>query len=239
MNKAFCRIRNISSLFFTGCLILFNLSCGLDTFYVIDGPTNVIEPPSYDKYDRSSHYFDFYTVDKDYDDNIKFLGTEVYYKIYKSSSRLRSEVSDINTIATRSDSASAAAERMIQSYKYQVLRAAGHEDQVVLIPTVGYNQRVNIRLSTYTVFPAQISIDGSESIGIPVRNLPNSPGFNFSNSIPDSIPKSEDVDVNTSGSSSSTDWYISLFAVAVGQDYTYSPIYSNVLYLGSVYIPVE
>ena len=238
MNKAFCRIRNISSLFFTGCLILFNLSCGLDTFYVIDGPTNVIHKPDCSSIDYSDNYFDFYTTDKTYD-NLKFLGTEVYYKIYKSQTRLNSEANDLISIANKSDSASSAAERMIQSYKFQPLRASGHEGESVLIPTSSDNVRVNIRLSTYTLYPAQITIDGSESIGIPVRNLPTKIGFNFRSALPDSVPKSDDVDVNTSGSSSDSDWYVSLFAVAIGQDYTYSPIYSNILYLGSVRIPLE
>ena len=239
MNKAFCRIRTIFSLILTGCLILFNLSCGLDTFYVIDGPTNVIHKPDCTSIDYSDSYFDFFTADKSYD-NLKFLGTEVYYKIYKSSSRLNSEANDLISIANKSDSASSAAERMIQSYKFQPLRAAGHEGDSVLVATTGENQRVNIRLSTYTLYPAQITIDGSDSIGIPVRNLPKRVGFNFKTAVPDTIPVSDDVDVNTSGSSSSdSKWYVSLFAVAIGQDYTYSPIYSNILYLGSVAIPVE
>ena len=60
----------------------------------------------------------FESADKEYD-TVKFLGTDVYYKIYKSSARLNSEADDLITIANKSDSASAAAERMIQSYKFQ------------------------------------------------------------------------------------------------------------------------
>ncbi len=239
MNKAFCRKRTIFSLLLTGCLILFNLSCGLDTFYVIESPTNVIHKPDCSSIDYSDNYFDFYTVDKEYD-TVKFLGTDVYYKIYKSSARLNSEADDLITIANKSDSASAAAERMIQSYKFQPLRASGHAADSVLIPTVESNQRVVIRLNTYTLYPAQITIDGGDNIGIPVRNLPTKPGFNFKSNVSDTIPKSEDVDVNTSGTSTENNiWFVSMFAVAIGQDATYSPVYSNVLYLGSVRIPVE
>lgn len=239
MNKAFCRKRTIFSLLLTGCLILFNLSCGLDTFYIIESPTNVIHKPDCSSIDYSDNYFDFYTVDKEYD-TVKFLGTDVYYKIYKSSARLNSEADDLITIANKSDSASAAAERMIQSYKFQPLRASGHAADSVLIPTVESNQRVVIRLNTYTLYPAQITIDGGDNIGIPVRNLPTKPGFNFKSNVSDTIPKSEDVDVNTSGTSTENNiWFVSMFAVAIGQDATYSPVYSNVLYLGSVRIPVE
>ena len=239
MNKAFCRKRAIFSLLLTGCLILFNLSCGLDTFYVIDSPTNVIHKPDCSSIDYSDNYFDFYTVDKEYD-TLKFLGTDVYYKIYKSSSRLNSEADDLITLANKSDSTTGAAERMIQSYKFQPLRASGHAADSVLIPTVESNQRVVIRLNTYTLYPAQITIDGGDNIGIPVRNLPARPGFNFKSNDSDTIPKSEDVDVNTSGTSTDNNiWFVSMFAVAIGQDSTYSPVYSNVLYLGSVRIPVE
>lgn len=239
MNKAFCRKRTIFSLLLTGCLILFNLSCGLDTFYVIESPTNVIHKPDCSSIDYSDNYFDFYTVDKEYD-TLKFLGTDVYYKIYKSSSRLNSEADDLITLANKSDSTTGAAERMIQSYKFQPLRASGHAADSVLIPTVESNQRVVIRLNTYTLYPAQITIDGGDNIGIPVRNLPARPGFNFKSNDSDTIPKSEDVDVNTSGTSTDNNiWFVSMFAVAIGQDSTYSPVYSNVLYLGSVRIPVE
>ena len=160
MNKAFCIKRTIFSLIFSGCLIFFNLSCGLDTFYVIDGPTNVVHKPDCSSIDYSDNYFDFYTVDKEYE-SVKFLGTDVFYKIYKSSARLNSEADDLITLANKSDSTTAAAERMIQSYKFQSLRAAGHAADSVLIPTVESNQRIVIRLNTYTnLYPAQITIDG-------------------------------------------------------------------------------
>ena len=247
MNKAFCRKRTIFSLILTGCLILFNLSCGLDTFYVIDGPTNVIHKPDCSSIDYSESYFDFYTADKDYD-TIKFLGTEVYYKIYKSSTRLNTEADDLISIANKSDNTSAAAERMIQSYKFQALRGAGHKGENILIPANGSNERINIRLSDYTIYPAQITVDGKNIYGDssavkPVRNLSDDKYFNFkaaaAASSVNSVPVAEEVDVNTSGTSSDSDWYVSMFAVAIGQDSSYVPVYSNVLYLGSVRIPVE
>ena len=54
MNKTFCKKNHIFSLILAGCLILFNLSsCGLDTFYVIDAPSNVIHQPQYSSIDYS------------------------------------------------------------------------------------------------------------------------------------------------------------------------------------------
>ena len=134
---------------------------------------------------------------------------------------------------------------MIESYGYQPLRGLGYSDVNVLIPTTGHNQKITIRLSDYTdLFPAHLAVDdeniyGSSSRVIPVRNLANQPSFNFSKLTEDKRPASGDADVNVSGSSSANIWYVSLFAVAVGQDYTYSPVYSNILYLGSVPISVE
>ena len=242
MNKAFCRKRIIFSLLFAGCLILFNLSCGLDTFYVVDGPTNTLHQPDLDNIDYSSYYFDFYTVDKEYD-SIKFHGNDVYYKIYKSSSRLKTEAEDLQALSRRDDSNNSAADKLIQQYKFQPLRAAGYDDKAVLIPATGSNQRVNIRLSDYQgLYLAQITVDGeniydSPSRVIPVRNLPDRPTFNLTAA---NTPKSDDADVNTSGTASSDgEWYVSMFAVAVGQDATYSPVYSNILYLGSVRLQVQ
>lgn len=247
MNKAFCRKRIIFSSILTGCLILFNLSCGLDTFYVIDGPTNTIHQPDCSSIDYSENYFEFYTVDKDYD-TIKFLGTDVYYKIYTSSTRLKSEAEDLQAVANKSDSSNAGADKLIQSYRFQPLRGAGHSGENVLIPTDGKNERVYIRLSDYSsLYLAQIMVDGKNIYGdssrvIPVRNLPDKPSFNFKElktSNPSLLPNSGDADYNTSGSSSGSALYVSLFAVAIGQDTTYSPVYSNILYLGSVAIPTE
>ena len=242
MNKVFCRKRVVFSFLLAGYLILFNASCGLDTFYVLDAPTNVVHRPDCSSIDYSDNYFDFYTVDKNYD-SIKFLGTEVYYKIYKSSSRLTTEASDLQAAANKDDSSGGAAEKLIQSYKYQPLRGSGYDDKAVLIPTTGSDQKITIRLSDYHgIYLSQITVDGSNIYGspsrvIPVRNLPDKPNFNFTSV---NNPKSDDADVNTSGSSaSSAEWYVSMFAVAIGQDETYSPIYSNILYLGSVRIPVE
>ncbi len=239
MNKAFYIKRCIFSFMLIGCLILFNLSCGLDTFYVIDAPVNAVHIPSCEGNDEILYSFEFYTMDIDYD-SVKFLGTEVYYKIYKSSARLNTEAEDLVNIATKSDNTAAAAERMVQSYNFQPLRASGHEGDNVLFPATGSNQRIKIRLRDFTIYPAEISIDGGTSIGRPVRYLDKHPTFQFKLTDTDSIPKSDDVDVNTNGTATDENmWYVSMFAVAKGLDTYYSPIYSNVLYLGSVKIPVE
>ena len=237
MNKVFCRKRLLFSFILTGYLIIFNTACGLDTFYELNAPYNDVHKPDCSSIDYTESYFEFFSAPEP-DDGVplKFFGTDVYYKIYNSSSQLRSEVDAIQSIANR-DNSNAAATAMIEgNYKYQRLRASGHTGANVLISEAG--EKVYIRLSDYPLYPAQISIDGGTSIGIPVRLRDSSKTFNFKSAVSDSIPKDGEDDVKINGSSDS-EWFVSMFAVAVGQDSSYSMYYSNVLYLGSVRIPVE
>ena len=241
MNKVFCRKKRILPSFFTGFLILFNLflfsACGLDTFFVINAPTEIIHEPTYQNtIDEADRYFEFRT-NENQDDSVIFLGTDVYYKIYSDSSRLTSEHSSIMQLANSDNSSNQAADRMIASYRFQPLRAKGHTDQVVLVPNKNSNRRVKIRLVDIRPYDvAQISISDS-IVDIPVRALPNSPSFDFFSGADDMKPKSDDADTNMSSSSTDPDvYYVSMFAVAVGQDNTYARLYSNVLYLGSVQI---
>ncbi len=239
MNKVFCKKGLLFSLIFTGYLILFNTSCGLDTFYVINGPKNVRHSPVHSSNDYAENYFEFYVGDAN--TGIRFLGTDVYYKIYKSSSTLETQVNDLITIANK-DESDAAARRMIENYKYQPLRARGHEgDNTLISSSTASNTLVTIRLSDYTdQYLAQITIgSGTSSIGVPVRLTDTTLSFTFTSLTPDKQPKTGDSDVNESGSSSENVWYVSMFALAQGQDATYSPLYSNILYLGSVKIPNE
>ena len=253
MNKAFCKKDFWFSLILTGCLILFNVSCGLDIFYVIDEPYNTEHIPEVDSTDYTDSYFEFWTVDKGYD-GVTFLGTEVYYKIYRSSSALNSQVNILNNLAGSSETSSSAASRLIESYHYQPLRGQSldgkmYEDVSVLIPSVKRNQKVYIRLSDYTdidTYLARIKVDGENIYGdsslvIPVRKITShpDPSFNFANISSDYLPKDDDVDVNKDGTVEEGVLYVSLYAVAVAQDNTYSPVYSNILYLGAVQIPLK
>ena len=250
MNKAFCRKKQSVSFLLAGCLILFNIfyftSCGMDTFYEIDGPSRVNHEPYYDSIEEADRYFEFVAPSnkKKYDVGeeppITFLGTDVYYKIYDSSSRLNSEYSSILQLANSETSSAQAPDRMIATYHFQPLRAAGQSsDQAVLVPDNGSDSTVKIRLLDYLPYDyAQVTIDGSNK-GKPVRSIPNSPSFDFYSQSADLAPKSDDADSSITTSSGTTQpeaYYVSMFAVAIGQDTGYARLYSNVLYLGSVKI---
>ncbi len=249
MNKVFCGKRFLISFILTGYLILFNTACGLDTFYVIDAPYRVYHAPEYDEleYTPTENYFEFETEDHEYD-GIKFIGTEVYYKIYKSDSELNSTVNVLCDIANNEETSYNAPTKLIDTYKYVPLLAAGHTGENILLPATGSNQRVYIRLSNIgEEYLARILVNnnnifGDANIVIPVRNITNHYSFNFKELPSDQLPQ-EDItsnpDYNYSGSSDGEYLYVAMFAVAVAQDNTYARIYSNILYLGSVAIKIQ
>lgn len=248
MNKA-CRKKNhLNSLIFFACLILFNLlfisGCGLDTYYIIDAPPQVINEPLYSSIEAASQYFEFTTAEKTYS-GIKFLGTDVYYKIYRSSSRLETETSNIKTIAGDIETATNAPTRLIETYKYQPLEMSHVYGDPVFIPAAGYNRTVRIRLSDRDPYKAEVLVNGKtfkDPSAVPVRSIVTTAGdptFTFSSTQPSLLPKSGDEDVDYSSTGNDNEWYVAMFAIAVAQDSTYTPIYSNVLYLGSVTISVK
>ena len=80
------------------CLFLFNSGCGLDVYYVVNPPSYNIHTPYYDS-EFSNCYFEFRTNENNNNTEVKkFLGTAIYYKIYKSKSKMDSEVGSITSL---------------------------------------------------------------------------------------------------------------------------------------------
>lgn len=208
---------------------------------MLDAPKNVNNQPSVED-EYTSRYFEFYTNETG---ETEFTGTSVYYKIYNSKTTLNSETSSLNAIANNTEDSYNAPTRLMDTYKYRSLKASGLDD-----PLISYskkNKKVYIRLSDYLGqddYSAQIKIDdkilftenGNKSI--PLRNISSTATFNFGGSKNnDKIPASDDDDVKySSGGGEDGVWYVAMFAVAVGHETTYNPIYSNILYLGAVKI---
>ena len=128
-------------------------------------------------------------------------------------------------------------------YNYKQLLADGISS-ATLIPYTGKNRKVYIRLSDYLgmeEYSAQIKVDDLPLNGektIPLRDIATKSSFNFTGTSEyNKIPASDDVDTKFSSTSQSNDvWYVAMFAVAVGKDTNYTPVYSNILYLGAVTI---
>ncbi len=250
MNKTFCKKSNFINFMFAGCLILFNIffiGCGLDTFYVIDSPS-VYHEPLYSSMELPERYFEFSTNEHDYEGTIKFLGTEVYYKIYNSSSKMNSEVSSINSAANNETSTNQSANRLIETYKYQTLRHSNDEGANILIPwnKNTNSRRVEIRLANDPEYDAEFTI-ANNTLGYPVRNILGNKvedkSFSFKELSSANLPKGGDNGDADYEYSSTTEeikeYYVSMFAVSVAQDDKYSSVYSTAIYLGSVTIPLE
>ncbi len=249
MNKAYIKKENIIMTLFIVCFIFFNSACGLDTYYVIDPPGLVVNEPEYQSLDPSSQYFEFYTNEKDYE-GLKFLGTEIYYRIYRNADRLKSDCNTIIAAANNTEKSSNTP-TMLDSYKFKTLEAYGY-NETVLVPSAGISRLVHVRLSDYDPYFAQMLVAGSYFYGaaakvIPIRNYASIKdplstsiySFSFKQIDSSLRPKSGDEDVDYSGSGSDSVWYVAMFAVSVAQEATYARDRSNVLYLGSVTINVD
>lgn len=226
------------------CLFIFNFaSCGLDSFYVIEAPKQGRANPMYSSVEEIEKYFEFYTYEAWFDpaSEFKFAGTDVYYRIYNNSDTLVSETSRIQTLADSTTSSSSAATTLVDTYKYTKLKLRGHK-QSTLIPYTGSDRKVHIRLSDFDENDiARIEID-SVYQGEPLRNSSDELTFKFNkykeNTDRNRKPLEGDSDVKY-GRFSQTDpneWYIAMFALAVGRDSTFTEIQSIPVYLGSICI---
>lgn len=251
-------VRGLSFMLFTFCLFLF-VSCGLEAFYYLDPPQED-RLVLYTNSDRTLDYFSFRTNEGS-EPNIslgefEFLGTEVYYKIYRSSSAMTSCQSSISSITNGTD-ASAAAEKLIDSYGYKTLRFVSPKSQVSIVKDAQTPRYVYIRLNHFqgesednpytnvvctgrTQMKEYDSSWNTEGSGVdvyfPRRNINSSYGFNFNSKDENSpVPKNGDEDVTWSDTATEEGcWYIDMYAVSVGRDTSFTTSYSEVLHLGSI-----
>lgn len=248
------KIRSFTIFLFFICFFLFS-GCGLDTYYVLDGPGTAYNSPSVDSSSYtsqtvySSAYFDFSTTDGSGNNkssgDFTFEGTAVYYKIYRDYTLMNSHRSTVDSLVT-STNASSSATKIIQDYKYVQL-GSNEGSLSPLIPECGSTQRIYIRLTNYgssADWQAEIRIQNENGTVVQKRYIPmrteKSKRFDFGrkNSNGDyDHPKEGDEDVCWSSTSSAENmWYVNLYAVSVGRDNTFTSYYSPVLWLGSVAI---
>ena len=246
-------------------LIFFNISifficlflcpgCGLEEYYVVEAPfrrqTNPTVSDSGDAAAFDTAYFDFYTNDSANSTSaasaFKYMGTAVYYKIYNNYSTMNSQISAVSSISSSTNSSSAFPR--LQSYGYQELGVSGRNVSPLIPASSGKDQRVFIRLTNYHepknveewqnyAYRAKIVVDDNEKY-LPMRQ-DNTKSFDFgrkNNNGDYDKPKSGEDDVNFGTASKEDIYYVTLYAVAVGHDNSFTNYYSNVLYLGSVAI---
>lgn len=245
------------SIFFI-CLFLFP-GCGLEEYYVVEAPfrrqTNPTVSDSGDAAAFDTAYFDFYTNDSANSTSaasaFKYMGTAVYYKIYNNYSTMNSQISAVSSISSSTNSSSAFPR--LQSYGYQELGVSGRNVSPLIPASSGKDQRVFIRLTNYHeptdknewknyAYRAKILI-GVDGVAYDKELYPmrqdNTKSFDFgrkNNNGDYDKPKSGEDDVNFGTASKEDIYYVTLYAVAVGHDNSFTNYYSNVLYLGSVAI---
>lgn len=220
------------------CLFIFNTSCGLDVFYLIESPVarkTISVENSVD--DRE---FEFVTNEILSIEGLSITGTDVYYKISDNYDNLLSDVSYINSNENNNSSR----DKLITSgRKFQNLKVRNYNSSV-LIPFTGTNKNVKIRLVdnlNSDLYPARILVDNANLTGgsenaVPVRNIPVAHNdFDFTN--PETIkPVNDDSDASISSASDEGIYYVALFAVTVGHDAAYTNYFSEPVYLGCIKI---
>ena len=229
------------------CLFLFNLSCGLDTFEVIEAPYQITKKPEHNDVEEIQSYenkeFEFFTNESGNYSEITFLGTEVYYKIYNNFQTMYNERSGLITASDSTSTSVSATQSLIS--KYKKLRVSNEQKTDLLIPKSPSNSpiKVNIRLTDYDAnYCAQIQVNGNPinsdyEHSRPLRNMDSESTFNFDRDGDNNkIPADSDSDFSSGSFSKPNIYYVCLFAVGTGVDMYYSPQYSKILYLGTVTI---
>lgn len=228
--------------------------CGIDTIYVINSPHLAGNEVLYDDEDPANKTFCFRTdEDNSSLQGIIFLGTDVYYKIYQSDSRMKNEVDYLNSLANDEEKSYISADKLRLSkgsggYDYRRLKAKKGTSEHVLIPKSSStdSQLVKIRLTDFSttypsiidVYPDTGNLSNVHHYGKPVRDIPGKVyDFNFGRTNADNRkPDVGDNDFDSEGTSVDDKYYVALFAVSVGQDSGYEQHYSNIEYLGAVTI---
>lgn len=222
-------------------LLVFFSACGLDTFYYLDPPISIdfIDETESLSNDPSKQFVSFATASSNADNADIFQGSSVYYKIYNSPDQLfnnKKSIENINKEYTNQGM------ELLISWGYQPL-TTDKVDTVNLV-AAGGSQEVTIRLWNQTLdgegykYPARIQVGGND-IGIPVRSV-NDNFFSFNSSVdgdsPYSLPMEGQEDVRFSTGAGTSTWYVALYAVSTGMSPSLTPVYSQVVYLGSLAI---
>lgn len=222
-------------------LLVFFSACGLDTFYYLDPPISIdfIDETESLSNDPLKKFVSFATVSSNADNADIFQGSSVYYKIYNSPDQLfnnKKSIENINKEYTNQGM------ELLISWGYQPLTT----DKVTTanLVSAGQTKAVTIRLANTTqtnqgyAYPASITVDG-QSIGVPVRSVENKT-FSFSSTADSnsiySLPEEGQEDVSFSTGAGTSTWYVALYAVSTGMSPSLTPLYSQVVYLGSLAI---
>ena len=244
-------------------------ACGLDTFYYLDSPLYATSPVTTDNEDPVKDFFSCRTNEESStgdnylyfssSSDFRFLGTEIYYKIYNNLSTMRSVESSVSSMISSTSSYSSAADYLIESKGYKTLKtSSGSVFPLVKAGSSPDNRYVYIRLSNYGSGEdyksaicignyvidrydpsASLNVDGVEVF--PRRNSNSAYGFSFSTTDEaNPVPSRDDSDVTYSETTTEEGvWYVDMYAVSVGRDASYTLSYSQPYLMGAVKIVVS
>jgi len=228
------------------CLCFFG--CGLETIYALDEPM-LLHSSTYSTVQFEEKYFEFETNEVKNSDPLinpppfKFLGTDVYYKIYNRYDSITSVTSALSS-ANNSTDPSSAANLLKKNYKYVQLGSTSGAAH--LIESTQVNRRIYIRLTNYQTdrrYQAKIIVGYAGDSSIVATMVPKREGNRYSfdfgrTGAEDRTPAEgeDDYSHSSSGFSSSypNTYFVDMYAVSVGRDTTYTTYYSKVLHLGTV-----
>ena len=254
-------------------LVLFFASlvtgCGLDTFYYLDSPRFATSPCRVDSDDYITDFFSCQTNEEsstgdnylyfDSSSEFRFLGTEIYYKIYNNLSQMLSVESSVSSMISSTTSYSSAADYLIETKGYKPLKlSSGSISPLIGAGSSPNNRYVYIRLTDYGDMAeyksaicvgesliTQYSSSTSLKVGgvevYPRRNSNSAYGFKFSTT-DDSNPVPSEGDSDVEYSSTTTEsgvWYVDMYAISVGLDTSYTLSYSQPYLMGATKISVS
>lgn len=246
------RLIGFVQIVFTACFIILNTSCGLDNIMYLYGPS-VNAPPVYSASNTipyTNRVFQFTTNPRDSTQgDFAVIGTDVYYKLYANLTTCTNEYSALNTMANSESTKYNSASSLINSYKFQKLsieRTDGGRNDEAFIEHDGSLNTVTIRLTTYLQQPTSADFTAfvrfnDTAVGIPIRYYGNRyfdfkrNATNYNAPLPNTSSFEDDVSTNTSATESGK-WYITLYAVTVGRDNAFTPMYSPIVHLGTLAI---
>lgn len=230
-------------LIFFSCVI----SCGLDTFYVLEGPFRSEEIPT-SITPAETRNFVFYTNDvqnRGLASDFFFQGTAIYYKIYSDENRMISDIATINSLNSVSNYSSAA-EKLVSGLNYKELHIKNYSHSPI-IAAANNDRKIRVRLTNNTFDSASPDPNmlpyfyiNDVYIGEPCRDIIEAGQnltFDFGRSNKDNFSKKPvSSDEDFIGDSNANIFYVNMYAFALGRDVTYKKYYSTVLHLGSISI---
>ncbi len=235
-------------------------SCGLEEVYYLEKPLEKDTAITLENTDDIKWFCSFRTNNAGNSGVGSFLGTDVYYRIYNSPSKLESDKNSIINYSESTTNPVYSASYMIDSLKYKKLQK-NTADSGKFISKTGSNQDVYFRIKTTKgmenqagdnlwQFRACISVqdvyltDSSSGDYVYPMRIGGKKSFDFfdeneddDDNVRDVEPEIDDEDYTNTDSASdvkSDVYYVQFFSVSVGMNDELAEFFSPAVNIGSI-----